>query len=84
MEDVLSDKIILYLPRLCLITLMIIKLSQILFLDDFVYLVESIQKDNKEDQFGGADVETIFVIVKGQTLIEKDDIGKVKCTMKLF
>ena len=61
---------------------MIIKLSQILFLDDFVYLVESIQKDNKEDQFGSADVETIFVIVKGQTLIEKDDIGKVKCTMK--
>ena len=42
-----------------------------------MYLVESVQKDTKGEEFGSADVETIFVIVKGQTLIEKDDIGKV-------
>lgn len=47
-----------------------------LFLDECVYLVESIQKETKDD-FGSADIENIFLIFKSPYLIEKSDNGKV-------
>ena len=46
------------------------------FLEECVYLVESIQKESKDD-FGSADVENIFIILKPPYLIEKSDHGKV-------